>query len=184
VLGIVWTDILALLAILTICGGMWFLASRIEPHWVSRDRSRFFAVVTELDQWGAPVGRKREVRIYLDDDSDSLLIARRSVMRPNSAAWVIKSKAPKPPRGRVVFLLRSVSPAEVTKLALRVPTRSKILPRLEEMLEVTGDEAELRRQREAARNDDPPAHQSPLPSSTEVSGSRESRPPDPPIDRG
>lgn len=171
-LGVVWTDILALLAILAICGGMLFLASRIEPHWVSRDGSRFFAVVRELDQWGTQVGRKREVRVYLDDDSDALLIARRSVMRPSSSEWLIKSKAPKPPRGRVEFHLKNVSPAEVTTLALRVPTRSKILPQLEEMLEVTGDEADLRRQREEARE------------LKEASGTPESPPQDPPADRG
>lgn len=146
-LALVWTDIVGLVAIIAVCGGMFYLANRIEPHWVSRDRNRFLTTAQEIDQFGVP-GRKREVRVYLDDDSEALVVTRKSFMRPNSSVWTIQSKSSKPPRGRVVFNLKCVSGAtDVSSMALRLPTRSKILPKLEELLESTGEEAALRRQR-------------------------------------
>jgi hypothetical protein len=175
VLALVWTDIAGLIAIVAVCGGMFYLANRIEPHWVSRDGSRFLTTAQEIDQFGVP-GRKREVRVLVDQDSEALVVTRRSFMRPSSSVWTIASKSPKPPKGRVVFHLKAVSGAEdVSALALRLPERSRILPRLEQLLEETGDEAVMRRERLARR-----AQQE----ATEASADPGSPPPDQPADRG
>ena len=74
-----WIDIVGLIGILVACGGLYYLSSRIEPHWVAKDRSRFLTVAQDLDQHGMPVGRRRDVRVHIDDESDALLVSRRSI---------------------------------------------------------------------------------------------------------
>ncbi|HET9666094.1 MAG TPA: hypothetical protein VFP09_05040, partial [Desertimonas sp.] len=56
-----WVDVVGLIGILAACGGLYYLSSRIEPHWVAKDQSRFLTVAEELDQHGMPIGRKRDV---------------------------------------------------------------------------------------------------------------------------
>ncbi len=156
---------------------MYFLSSRIEPHWVSKDQTRFLTVAQELDQRGLPIGRKRDVRVHIDDDADALLVSSRSRLRPSSSMWTVKSKSTIR-RNRNVYVLRPESPgADVAYLSLRVPQRSKVTPRLDAMLEITGEEAMLRHQRERYR-----AEHGPNADATEASGSPGSPPLDPPTD--
>jgi hypothetical protein len=179
VFALVWIDVVGLIGIIAACGGLYFLSSRIEPHWVAKDQSRFLTVAQELDQHGMPIGRRRDVRVHIDDSSDALLVRRRSLLRPSSAVWTIKSKSVAK-RGRNVYVLRPASPsADVAFLALRVPQSSKVAPRLDALLELTGEEATVRRQRELYRAE----HGLPT-DATGASDSPENPPPDPPTDRG
>ncbi len=134
-------------------GGLYYLSSRIEPHWVAKDRSRFLTVAQDLDQHGIPVGRRRDVRVHMDDESESLLVSRRSIMRQDSGTiWTVKSRSTKGKRN--IYVLRPEEPsADVGLLALRVPKDSKVVPRLDELLEITGDEATMRRERAQYRAD-------------------------------
>jgi hypothetical protein len=146
------TDLLAVLAIVAACAGCLLLAYRIEPHWVSRDRQRFLSVGQELDQWGLPFGRHKEVRVRIDEDSASLMLTRRSLVRPAPSQWLIDAKAPDPPKGRVVYLLKKMTSEPVVgQMALRLPANSKMIPKLDEFLAVTGAEAEQARQVERQR---------------------------------
>ena len=99
-----------LVGILAVCGGMYFLASRIEPHWVSKDRSRFLTVAQDLDHHGLPIGRRRDVRVQFAADQRSLVVGRRSLMRSNPALWTVKSKS-EVSRRRLVYVLRPVDRA-------------------------------------------------------------------------
>ena len=92
-LAVVWYDVVGLIGIIAACGGLYYLSSRIEPHWVSKDQTRFLTVAQELDQRGLPIGRKRDVRVHVADDADALLVSRRSRLRPSSSMWTIKSKS-------------------------------------------------------------------------------------------
>jgi hypothetical protein len=172
-------DIVGLVGIIGACGGLYYLSSRIEPHWVAKDRTRFLTVVQDLDQHGIPSGRKRDVRVHLDDESESLLVSRRSIMRPESGTiWTVKSKSTKGKRN--IYVLRPQEPrADAGLLALRVPKDSKVVPRLDELLEITGDEATMRRERARYR-----AAQGLPPDPTAAFGSPGSPPLDPPTDRG
>jgi hypothetical protein len=174
-----WIDILGLLGIIAASAGLYYLSSRIEPHWVAKDRSRFLTVAQDLDQHGIPVGRRRDVRVHMDDESEDLLVTRRSIMKPDSGAtWTVKSRSSKGKRN--IYVLRPEEPsANVGLLALRVPKDSKVVPRLDELLEITGDEATLRRERAHYR-----AEQGLPPDPTAASDSPGSPPPDPPTDRG
>jgi hypothetical protein len=178
VLALVWLDIVGLLGILAACGGLYYLSSRIEPHWVAKDRSRFLTVAQDLDVHGLPIGRRRDVRVHLNDESDALLVSRRSLLRPSSGMWTVKSKSTS--RNRNVYVLRPASATDgVGLLALRVPQKSSVVPRLDELLQITGDEAVARRERQRYR-----AEHDPPPDPTAASGSPGSPPPDPPTDRG
>jgi hypothetical protein len=174
-----WIDIVGLLGIIAACGGLYYLSSRIEPHWVAKDRTRFLTVAQDLDQHGIPVGRRRDVRVHMDDESEILLVSRRSIMKPDSGTiWTVKSKTTKGKRN--VYVLRPEEPsADVGLLALRVPKDSKVVPRLDEMLEITGEEATMRRERARYQ-----ASQGLPPDPTAASDSPGSPPPDPPADRG
>jgi hypothetical protein len=186
VLGLVWIDIVGLIGILAACGGLYYLSSRIEPHWVAKDRSRFLTVAQELDVHGLPIGRRRDVRVHLDNESEALLVSRRSMLRPGSGMWTVKSKSTS--RNRNVYVLRPASPDDTGLLALRVPQKSPVIPRLDELLEITGDDAVARRERRRYRDEQgvpaEAAEQGQPPDSTAASGSPGSPPPDPPADRG
>jgi hypothetical protein len=178
VLALVWFDVVGLIGIVAACGGLYYLSTRIEPHWVSKDRSRFLTVAQELDVHGLPVSRRRDVRVHLDDESDALLVSSRSLLRPTSGMWTVKSKSTS--RHRNIYVLRpSSSSGAAGLMALRVPQKSSVVNRLDELLEITGDEAVARRERlRYGAEQDAPADP------TAASGSPGSPPPDPPTDRG
>jgi hypothetical protein len=181
VLALQWVDIAGLLGIIAACGGLYYLSSRIEPHWVAKDRTRFLTVAQDLDQHGLPVGRRRDVRVHIDDQSESLLVSRRSIMKPdNGTIWTVKSMSTKGKRN--IYVLRPEDAGtDVGLLALRVPKDSKVVPRLDELLEITGEEAMTRRERARYRAEQ---GQGQAPGATATSDSPGSPPLDPPTDRG
>jgi hypothetical protein len=173
VFALVWLDLVGLIGIVVVCGGMYYLSTRIEPHWVAKDQSRFLTVAQELDHHGLPLGRRRDVRVNFDPGGEALLVSRRSWMRPTPARWTVKSKSTTG-RGRFVYVLRPVEKiGDIALLALRVPQRSKAVPRLDELLELTGDEASMRRERDRYR-----AEQQTTGDATGASGTPGSPPPD------
>ena len=132
----VLTDLLGMLGVVAACGGMLYIAHRIEPHWVSKDQQRFLTVAQELDHLGSTFGRKHEVRVRVEPDDDVLLIRRRSMVRSGAAIWKVRAKSPNPPRGREIYILeKATSDRDVGHLALRLPAGSKMIPRMEELLE-------------------------------------------------
>jgi hypothetical protein len=119
------------LGTVAVCAGLLYLAHRIEPHWVAKDGSRFLTTAQLIDRSGAPVGRVREVRALLLHDG-TLMVSRRSIWRTRSGIWRIQAKAPAPPRGRVLYLLRPVPEEPLDDLlTLRVPAKSRIVPTLD-----------------------------------------------------
>lgn len=179
VVAVMFVDVVGLIGILAGCASLYYLSSRIEPHWVAKDLSRFLTPAQELDDRQVPIGRRKDVRVHIDDESDALLVSRRSMLRPNTGMWTVKSKQPATSRGRFVYVLRPASPTtDAAMLALRVPADSKVVPRLEELLELTGDEATMRRARQQRRAEHGDAEV------TGASDSPGSRPPDRPTDRG
>lgn len=127
------SDLLWLLGAVVVCGGLFLLASRIEPHWVAKDGSRFLTTAQPIDRSGRNVGRKREVRVAFLNGGD-LLVSRRSILRTATGIWRIQARSPRPPKGRQVYLLRGV-PADPDGelLAIRVPAGSKVVPTLDQL---------------------------------------------------
>jgi hypothetical protein len=126
------TELAWFLGTVAACGGLLYLAHRIEPHWVAKDGSRFLTTGQPIDRSGAPVGRTREVRVVVLSDG-TLMVSRRSFWRTRSGIWRIQAKAPSPPRGRQLYLLRPVPDDPMDDLlTLRVPTKSPIVGILDE----------------------------------------------------
>jgi hypothetical protein len=122
------------LGTVAVCAGLLYIAHRIEPHWVAKDDSRFLTTAQMIDRSGAPVGRVREVRVLLLNDG-TLMVSRRSVWRTRSGIWRIQAKAPTPPRGRVLYLLRPVPEEPLDDLlTLRLPANSRIVPTLDRLV--------------------------------------------------
>jgi len=132
VIAAVFADILGLVTVVAVCGAMLYIANRIEPHWVAKDQRRFLTVAQELDEHGTLLGRKHEVRVHVDPDEDALLIRRRSTLRSGTGLWRVQAKSPSPPRGREVYILRSID--GVGQMAMRLPARSKMIGRMDELL--------------------------------------------------
>ena len=124
-----FTDLLGFGAVFVVCGGLLWMANHIEPHWVARDGSRFLTTAQELDQFGLPMGRRREVRVRIDEEAEALLISRRSLLRPSQGIWVVDAKAPDPPRNKTVTCCKEMTGSETNRIALRMPSDSKVVPR-------------------------------------------------------
>ena len=122
------TNLLWTLGAIAVCAGMFFIAARMEPHWVAKDGTRFITTSQLIDRFGETIGRRREVRVALLPDG-SLMVSRRSIIKTSSGVWRIQAKSPNPPKGRQIYLLREIPPdPDGELLALRVPASSKIVP--------------------------------------------------------
>jgi hypothetical protein len=125
------TNLLWTLGAIAVCAGMFFIAARMEPHWVAKDGTRFITTSQLIDRFGETIGRRREVRAAILPDG-SLLVSRRSIIKTTSGVWRIQAKSPNPPKGRHIYLLREIPPdPDGELLALRVPASSKIVPALD-----------------------------------------------------
>ena len=125
------TDLLWMLGAIVVCAGLFFAASRMEPHWVAEDGSRFITTSQLIDRFGQSIGRRREVRVAILPDG-GLMVSRRSLIKTTSGVWRIQAKSPNPPKGRQVYLLREIPPdPDGELLGLRVPASSRIVPALD-----------------------------------------------------
>ena len=125
------SDVLWLLGTVAVCGGLFLLAARIQPHWVAKDGSRFLTTAQEIDRGGHTIGRRREVRVAFLDGAE-LLVSRRSIVKTRSGVWRVIARSPRPPKGRQVYLLREVPPdPDGDLLALSLPEGSRVVPSLD-----------------------------------------------------
>jgi hypothetical protein len=126
------TELAWLLGSVALCAGLLYVAHRIEPHWVAKDGRRFLTSAQPIDRAGAPAGRMREVRVVVLSDG-TLMVSRRSFWRTRSGIWRVQAKAPTPPRGRELYLLRPVPDDPMDDyLTLRVPSKSPVVGLLDE----------------------------------------------------
>lgn len=132
-LDLLWTG-----GAIAVCVGMYWFAYRMEPHWVSKDRSRFLTIAQPIDRYGIAQGRKREVRVALMPGGE-VLVSRRSIGRSNAERWRIAAKSPQPPKGKQIYLMRPVvQDPEGAMLLLRLPASSKVISALDEHAPVVG----------------------------------------------
>ena len=128
------TELLLFVVVAAVCIGMVVLAIRIEPHWVAKDGSRFLTTAQPMDRLGRIIGRRREVRVSFLPDG-RLMVSRRALVRSSSAVCRLEAKSPHPPKGRQVYLLRTMAADDDGELlALRVPAKSKVVPALDELV--------------------------------------------------
>lgn len=119
---------LALIAAFAACGLMLWGASRIEPHWASKDGGRFTCRVQRLGQHDAPVGTWRDMRALVEGDMVHLT-ARGLRGRELRGAYHVLAKSPDPPKGRAIYIC-----AGPTRSIVRIPSSSKAVAVLDELL--------------------------------------------------
>jgi hypothetical protein len=119
---------LALIGAFAACGLMLWGASRIEPHWASKDGNRFTCRVQRLGPHDAPVGAWREMRALVDGETMTLS-ARGLRGRELRGAYHVVAKSESPPKNREIYIC--TGPA---RILLRLPSSSRAVPILDEML--------------------------------------------------
>lgn len=112
-------------------GALWWFAYRIDPHYASKDGTRFLCMGQELVDH-QPSGRRKEVRVTVLDDG-SLVCATRRFGRRNGRRWAVTAKATTPPKKKAVFVLRQFdedgwAPEQMT---ISMPEHSRVVPVLE-----------------------------------------------------
>lgn len=131
---------------IAVCAGAGWVAVKIEPHWVSKDGTRFLTVGQRMDVRGERLGRWREMRVRIARNGQ-IEVEEKRFMRRHASFWTVEAESPEPPRRKAVFVLRGhdTAGAEVL-LALRLPARSRAVETLRPLLR--------RRTREAAPDDE------------------------------
>jgi hypothetical protein len=120
--------------IIAVMGGMWWVAYRMEPHWSSRDGRRFMCTAQEIVD-GEPVGHPRETRVVISPDR-TLFVTQKRMLRRKSSVWHVIGKSPDPPRKLQVFVAqhRPDSLGPLSHLAIRIPTKSRCVPLLDDLV--------------------------------------------------
>lgn len=118
-----------------VLAGMWWLGYKMEPHWSSKDGTRFLCNAQEIEK-GLPAGRLRETRITVMPDGLLIVSRKRMVVRRRHSNWQLVGKTPDPPKRREVYLAERREDGQTvpTMLAFRVPTKSRCVAVLDEAL--------------------------------------------------
>ncbi|MEP7202845.1 MAG: hypothetical protein ABI894_09560 [Ilumatobacteraceae bacterium] len=117
-----------------ICAGLIYLAHRIEPHHVAKDGKRFLCSGQWLSADGEIEGRRREVWVNLESNGQLRVDVKRR-LRHDVTHWWLEGKSDKPPRNRVVYALRTINIlGGVERMILQLPSRSRVVPVLDELL--------------------------------------------------
>lgn len=120
VMDVIWV-VLAIAA----CVGLAWLGLKIEPHWVSKDGHRFLCNAQLMNVKGDTLTGWRETRVIVHPDGQAQVDQKR-MMRRNTSIWRISARAPEPPRGKVVYLLKGHdTTGKDALLAIRLPVKSR-----------------------------------------------------------
>ena len=128
-------EVVWILLVVLLMGGMWWFAYHLEPHYSSKDGRRFLCTAQQMEG-GEPLGRVRETRVFVLPDG-VLDVSQKRVARRKHSRWVIVGKAPNPPRKMQVYLaqLRADGQKIPSFIALRIPAKSRCVPVLDELVE-------------------------------------------------
>jgi hypothetical protein len=120
---------------LLMVAGLRLIATRMEPHYSSKDGRRFMSNAQEIVD-GKPVGRPRETRIEVMNDG-TLACSRKRMLKRDVADFVLVGASPAPPKGVKVYVAHAMNDGmtiSATELAIRVPVKSRVVPVLDEIL--------------------------------------------------
>ena len=124
-------DALWFVLFVVVMAGLWWLAYRTDPHYSSKDGSRFLCHGQELVD-GQASGRRKETRVTVLPDG-VLLCTQKRYMRRNEAQWAIVGKSPQPPKGKAVYLARQFENGAwlPPMMSLSMPAKSRVVPVLD-----------------------------------------------------
>ncbi|MFM8856489.1 MAG: hypothetical protein ACKOI2_04665 [Actinomycetota bacterium] len=127
-IGSVVVDIASTVGFLGVCGTLFWLLTRLEPHWSSKDGRRMIARIQALGPQDNPEGTWKEVRILVD--GDHLVVSARG-----PRAWKMRgryrpiAKSPNPPTKREIYILQGE-----TRVLLRIPSTSRAIDVIDGLL--------------------------------------------------
>ena len=131
--GVLWV-----IGFVVVIVGMYWVAFRIEPHWVSKDGKRFLCNAQAIGPHGEIEGKARETRIIVRDDGMLQLDQKRRMRKRITEVWTVTGKSPNPPGKRVVYLLNARDDVPGTgHLAIRLPASSRAVPVLDALADRT-----------------------------------------------
>jgi hypothetical protein len=121
-------EVVQIVLTLVVCFGLVWAARRIEPHWSSKDGTRFIARAQVLGLGDVPEGGWKEVRGVVED-GHVILDARGMWAARLRGTYRIVSKSPEPPARKAVYLL-----AGEQRVVLRLPHRSRTVEVLDRLV--------------------------------------------------
>jgi hypothetical protein len=101
--------------------GLWWLARKIDPHWVAKDGQAFDCGVQLIDTSGGSTGRWRNARARLDGRQLQLLTRGAGGSISPTARFEVIGRSLSPPKGKAVYLIRSADDSA----ALAIPASSR-----------------------------------------------------------
>jgi hypothetical protein len=127
-------DILWFVVFGVVMAAMWWLAFRMDPHYSSKDGSRFLCLGQELVD-GQANGRRKETRVTVLPDG-VLLCSQKRYARRSEARWAIVGKSQTPPKKKEVFLVRQFDDGKwlAPQLALTIPANSRVIAVLDDAM--------------------------------------------------
>jgi hypothetical protein len=112
--------------------GLWFVAYRMDPHWVSKDGERFIANAQLMDHHGHTLGGWKEYRFEVLSDG-MIASRRRSRWFPKDArVWRVRARSDGTSPKKTIFLLAEADQSG-DMIAVRMPTSSRAVPVLERL---------------------------------------------------
>lgn len=128
VIGSAFVDVVSAVGFLAFCAVLFWILSRHEPHWSSKDGRRMIARIQTLGPFDQPEGTWKEVRVLVD--GDHLVVSARG-----PRAWKLRgryrplAKSPDPPAKREIYILQGE-----TRILLRIPSASRAVVVLDGLL--------------------------------------------------
>lgn len=123
---------------ISVMGGLWYVAYRIEPHYSSKDGSRFMCGAQEMETGDTP-GRTRETRVTVSPDG-VLYVSQKKMGRRETTTWKVIGTAPEPPKSVHVFVAQRIDHGQPkpVQLFLRIPVNSRVVPVLTALVPANG----------------------------------------------
>ncbi len=117
---------------------LWWIAYRIDPHYSSKDGTRFLCHGQELID-GQANGRRKETRVTVLPDG-ALLCSQKRYARRKDEQWAIIGKSQTPPKNKEIYLVRRFQDGAWLKeqLSLSIPASSRVVPVLDEAMAKRG----------------------------------------------
>ena len=109
--------------------GVWWVAYRMEPHWVSKDGQRFLCTSQDLSEPARP-GRIRESRVVIMPDG-ALHVTRKVALRREETIWTLTARSTDPPRRKHIYLAERRGELGKEMLAVRLPANSRCVATLD-----------------------------------------------------
>jgi hypothetical protein len=129
------SDLLWIVGFVAVLAGLYYVAFRVDPHWVSKDGRRFICHGQLIDNHGNTLQTWREYRFEVIDNTRIMGRRRSRWTHRSQGVWRIAARSDNPPKKREVFLLTSAESGITDQMAIRLPSSSRAIHVLESMRE-------------------------------------------------